>query len=143
MTHVDTDSEPREKFTILIIDDEEEVLFTVSEIIDSLGYNYVTSLSVSNAKSHLQETTKVDAVLTDVQLKGGETGYDVANIILERRLRIPIVMMSGYFNQKSFKKRHSLENYPLIKKPFMIDEIDRILSTVLKKKEPAEQSSAG
>ena len=86
-------STPQE-ITILVVDDEEDVVEIVSHFLREEGYNVLTAFDADEA---LQKAgPDVDAILLDVMLPG-MSGFDIAKRLRGRveTEKIPIIMMTA------------------------------------------------
>ena len=82
------------KFTILIVDDEEEMCLSLSEILTSKGYQTIYTIDPLKV-SMLLEQNHVDLILMDIKMpKLG--GIDLLKIIKRNNFRIPVIMITGY-----------------------------------------------
>jgi CheY-like chemotaxis protein len=81
--------------TILVVDDDREILGLVSDYLCSLGYTVLTAESgvegISAAEAH---SAPIDLLLADVDLPG-MTGVEFAKYFLSRRSDVPLIFMSG------------------------------------------------
>ena len=84
------------KPTVLVVDDEKNILTSVSHILDLEGYQPSVAGSGRIALEKLA-TSRVDAVLLDVRMPEMD-GLEVLTRIRERHGDIPVVMMSGHAN---------------------------------------------
>jgi len=107
--------------TILVVDDDREILALVSNYLCSLGYRVLTAASgaeaMSTAEAHLGP---VDLLLLDVSMPG-MTGVEFAKYFLSRRDGVPVIFMSG------FGESQELESVPdgveFLAKPFSLSEL--------------------
>ena len=94
-------------YTILVVDDDENNLFTVKTLIKE--YIDANVLIADTPKKALQELIKnpVDLIILDVQMKREMDGFELAKIIKERKKteHIPIVFLTGAYIGEDFKKR--------------------------------------
>ena len=86
-------STPQE-ITILVVDDEEDVVEIISHFLREEGYNVVTAYDADEALS--KANPDVDAILLDVMLPG-MSGFDIAKKLRGRveTEKIPIIMMTA------------------------------------------------
>jgi len=79
--------------TILVVDDEQSILATVSRALSLEGYEVEVAGSAEVALDKLAERS-FDAILLDVQLPGMD-GLAMLSAMEERDLSTPVIMMSG------------------------------------------------
>ena len=82
--------------TILVVDDEPEILAVIRHSLESMGYTVVTVAAAAEAV-HLVEggENKIDLMLTDV-IMPGMTGHALAARVQAIDPRIRVLFMSGY-----------------------------------------------
>ncbi|AGK99007.1 hybrid sensor histidine kinase/response regulator [Clostridium pasteurianum] len=94
-------------YTILVVDDDENNLFTVKTLIKE--YIDANVLIADTPKKALQELIKnpIDLIILDVQMKREMDGFELAQIIKGRKKteHIPIVFLTGAYIGEDFKKR--------------------------------------
>ena len=113
---------------VLVVDDQKELNDIISQVLE------IFEFKVSQAESALdainlwhQENRRIDLVLTDV-IMPVNTGFDLADAILEEKPDQDIVFMSGY-DPKTLETRFDLEEgRNFILKPFAMKELLQVLS---------------
>ena len=83
--------------TILVVDDEKEIVTLIREFLKAEGYNVIGAGSADEAFSKIRET-KPDLIIPDLKLPGLD-GQEVAKILKSKEdtAAIPIVMLTGKF----------------------------------------------
>jgi two-component system response regulator PilR (NtrC family) len=110
-----------EKATILIVDDEETMLFLVSEVLKRKGYDVLTANGVSSGlelfKSH---RNKIDLVMIDIRL-GKESGFDLADA-LEKDFKFHRhVFLTAFFWEEKTLEQLLARGKPYFEKPLKFD----------------------
>src|SRR5437868_11476469 len=82
---------------ILLLDDREENLLVRSTILRQKGYSVVTSSSIEDAKSKLDD---IDIAVLDYHLGAGRFGTSVAETLREKRPQVPIIILSATLERK-------------------------------------------
>lgn len=82
---------------VLLLDDREENLLVRSAILKQKGYEVVTSSTVEEAESKLQE---IDIAVLDYHLGAGKFGTDVADTLRQSRPQVPIIILSATLERK-------------------------------------------
>lgn len=95
-TKQSSQSLPRGTETILIVDDEADLLELASHQLRSLGYRILTAENGQQASDILQENPDIDLLFSDVIMPGGINGYDLAQLASSLSSRIKIILTSGY-----------------------------------------------
>ncbi|HEU4386783.1 MAG TPA: hybrid sensor histidine kinase/response regulator, partial [Blastocatellia bacterium] len=115
------DAGPSQCARLLVIDDEESVAFTVSEVLRLEGFIVDTALSGNEAISLLQKT-QYDLILTDLHMEG----VNGISVLAELRRLSPLtiaIVLTGYASIESSIAaiRHGAYDYLI--KPCMIDDL--------------------
>jgi two-component system cell cycle sensor histidine kinase/response regulator CckA len=113
--------------TILLVEDEEPVRELVRRVLQGLGYRVIAAGCPSEAERMLDETDRVDLMLTDVVMPE-LSGYDLALRVRERRPDIGLLFMSGYAHRVSGAETAEGQ---LLKKPFAPEQLARAVRATL------------
>jgi len=115
-------------FTILIVDDEQEMCLSLSEIFSARG---LASLSTSDpgAVAGILEKNDVDLVLLDIAMPQ-QNGIDLLKAIKRRERSLPVIMITGYPSVESAVEamRYGALNFFVkpLKTRQLVAEIERI-----------------
>jgi len=82
---------------VLLLDDREENLLLRSTILRQKGYEVVTSASVEEAKTKLED---IDIAVLDYHLGAGKFGTEVADSLRNKRPKVPIIILSATLERK-------------------------------------------
>jgi len=77
---------------VLLLDDLEDNLLVRSTILRQKGYHVVTSASIEEAESKLND---IDIAVLDYHLGAGKFGTDVAETLRQKRPQVPIIILSA------------------------------------------------
>lgn len=121
--------------SILIVDDEPDMCWVISQIIQSQGLNFVTAYTGEDPCFKLANgdfsVVFLDAKLPDMD------GLDVARRAIKMKEgRPPIVLVSDYHYQDDPVVRNAIADgiiYSFLAKPFTNEEILNILNELLSK----------
>ena len=80
--------------TVLIADDNRDVVFVMSHLLEEAGYTVVSANSTREALQRLDDVGGIELVLSDVRMPG-EDGLALARALRERFPAIPIILMTG------------------------------------------------
>ncbi len=91
--------------TILVVEDEEEVLAVTAESLRELGYHVRTAVNAAQALALLRGDQPIDVLFSDVIIPGGTDGAQLA--VEARRLRpaLKVLLTSGYTAAARASKR--------------------------------------
>ncbi|MEZ6186994.1 MAG: response regulator transcription factor [Planctomycetota bacterium] len=106
--------------TVLVVEDEAHLAVGLRFNLENAGY--VVRL-VDNGKDALQQVEGADLVLLDVNLPGGQDGFEIAREIRKAHNFVPIIMLSAR-NQKEDRIRGldaGADDY--LTKPFDLEEL--------------------
>jgi len=117
--------------TIFIIDDEEEMCLSLSEIIASRGYKTLYT-TVSTSVLEILSEQPIDLIISDVRMPD-LGGMELLKTIAERHSNIPLIMISGYASTEDVVSAIKYGALNFIEKPLdislLLDEIDGCLKT--------------
>ncbi len=82
------------KHTVLVVDDDKQVLGSILLILCASGYKVITGENAADALGRMEREVP-DIVLTDIRMPGMD-GIELAGIIHDRYPEIPILIMTGY-----------------------------------------------
>jgi two-component system response regulator AtoC len=78
--------------SVLLVDDEPGVLYTLSEVLSERGHRVVTAKSGDEALTKLDE---IDAVLTDLTMRGMD-GLELMAQIALRDATLPVILLTAH-----------------------------------------------
>jgi PAS domain S-box-containing protein len=122
---------------ILVIDDEESILYTFEVFLSAEGHEVLTARDYEEALGRIEETD-VDVVFSDILL-GGKTGIDVLGAIKERGLATPVVMMTGYPSLQTASEALRLGAFDYLTKPVVQDTLLRVANVALRYKKVLDE----
>ena len=103
--------------TILVVDDEEEILNIVSENLESIGYKVITANDgIEGLEVEKEYEGKVDLVLSDVVMPGF-TGPEMIRALVKETPNLKYIFMSGFAPQKDNSRTKLPEGATLLAKP--------------------------
>ena len=120
------------KHCILVVDDDEDVLFLMKKTLQSEGYDTTISPNGENIMDIITQSPP-DMILLDIQMKGIDGGT-VCHLIKSNRTTasIPVLMFSANENIASITKECGADGY--IRKPFesakFKEKMEQILNPV-------------
>ncbi len=124
---------------ILVIDDNPDIRFLVSNILEEQNYKIRTAANYDQA---VLEITKrlPDLAILDIKLdKPDKDGIDLLKLIIKKNKNIPVIMISGHATVKVAVEAIRLGAYEFIEKPFskekILNYVNRGLESSLLKKE--------
>ena len=107
--------------TVLIVEDEHQICELLSDILDGAGFDAHCVGSDKAAYSVLSGgVRRYSAILLDVNLGEGTTGFDVARFARQMSPGLPVLYVSGHASEDSFKA-FGVPGSAFIAKPFDAD----------------------
>ncbi len=114
---------PRGRERILVVDDEEDIRWTLSEMLQSLGYSTQAAEGGPDALERFrQDPNGFDLVITDMTMPK-LTGLDLARSIHVLRPSAPVVLCSGFSDRLEPQSLEAAGIHEFVQKPFAIAEL--------------------
>ena len=117
---------------ILVVDDEESILYTFDSFLSDEGHEVVAARDYEEALRRIADADP-DVVFSDIIL-GGKTGIDVLRAVKERGLTSPVVMMTGYPTLDTATEAVRLGAFDYVTKPVVQRVLLRIANLALRHK---------
>jgi two-component system OmpR family response regulator len=115
---------------VFVVDDEALILLTIEHALEDGGFDHRTAMSGEEANSLFAEHGETcRALITDVNLGGDVTGWDVARNARERFPNLPVVYVTG--DSAHEWAAHGVPNSILVGKPFVAAQIVNAVATLL------------
>ncbi len=128
--------------TILVVDDEPDMLRLVEAILLEQGYRVILAKGADNAIRAFEKMPKrPDLILTDVVMPG-MSGPALVDHLLGLDPNIRVLFMSGYDDRQIVQKYVVERGFALIPKPFTLQKLGAVVAEVLHNTPESQQSSA-
>lgn len=127
----------KNKFDILIIDDEKVVIDSIIKIASLANYSVDFSFDANEALTKLKQN-EYDLIICDIMLPEKD-GFQLLETIQNFNIETPVIMTTGYSTIDNAVKSLYLGAIDFIPKPFSIDEMQSLLSRGLKYKSFLQQ----
>ena len=128
--------------TILLVDDEADVLATAREMLEGQGYEILDALNAEEAvRVAAAHHGPIDLLLTDVVMPGA-SGQDLALLLGLQRPDLRVLYMSSFSIVKGQRQFAEVENglelgAPIILKPFTPERLMEKVQEVFAAKPPS------
>ncbi|MEW6571292.1 MAG: sigma-54 dependent transcriptional regulator [Nitrospirota bacterium] len=106
---------------VLIVDDEEGIRDSLSDILQDEGYHVVSTDSGEEAIKTLRERNP-DLILLDIWLPGKD-GIQTLEEIRDFKPNLPVIMISGHGNVELAVKATKMGAYDFLEKPLSLDRV--------------------
>lgn len=119
--------------TILLVEDNLEVLSAFKATLTKSGYRVISADSGDQALEIFKASPVVDLLLTDIVMPGAVQGTDLAQEIRELQPDLPVIFMSGYSSEPTVQGDDPHPNDIRLMKPvrrkILLRSISKALST--------------
>jgi len=117
--------------TILVVEDNPEVLEVTEKLLRELGYQPVGCSTAEGAMEFLKGALEPDLLLTDLILPGGMSGAGLVARARERNPGLSVLLMSGFPGVVQRELESMPEQLPILEKPFTGAELARKIQNAL------------
>jgi len=124
--------------TILVVEDNPDVRQVAVSLLRQLSYRTIEAETAAAALDVLAAATDVALVFSDVVLPGPTDGLELARMVAERHPNIPVVLTTGYT-----KVFDADPEFPVLRKPYQISALGRIIHQALNAPAPTQSVAAG
>jgi CheY-like chemotaxis protein len=118
----------RDRSVILVVDDEEKIRNLIGDQLEAVGYEVILAASGDDAFEILQETLRIDLIVTDVKMPGAINGFDLVQKALASRPHLRTIIISGYTGESTQRTGHADR---FIQKPFTLWSLENEVSILL------------
>lgn len=115
--------------TVLIVDDEEIILESLTQYLSERGFNVIGVESLSAARKVLLEKS-IDLVLLDIKLPDG-IGLELLNDVAKMEEKPIVIVMTAYGTVDTAVSAMKKGVYDFIQKPFRTKDIELIIRLAL------------
>ncbi|MBV8337784.1 MAG: MASE4 domain-containing protein [Alphaproteobacteria bacterium] len=113
--------------TILIVEDDADVLAVTAESLRDLGYRVITAVNATGALEILRSRQPVDLLFSDVIIPGGTDGVQLAAEARRIRPELKVLLTSGY-TAAALSQEHGLpDTLEVVGKPYQREELAKKL----------------
>ena len=128
-------SDPATQPCVLLVEDEALLLDDLKSALEEGGFRVLAASNGTEALALLErEIVSIGALVTDVNLGEGPTGWDLAHVARERNAELAVVYASG--GHESDWAVNGVPRSVFIAKPFATAQIVVAVSTLLNLAEP-------
>jgi two-component system cell cycle sensor histidine kinase/response regulator CckA len=117
--------------TILIVEDEPDLLDLLTELLEMESYTIFRASSGEEALEIWKKSSdKIDLLLTDLTLPRGMTGIELAKNFQQQKPSLKILYSSGHTAEMLIKKYALPENSHFLQKPFQPNVLGKVIQNV-------------
>ncbi len=131
----DTDTQepemPTGNETILVVDDEADLLQLACQYLSDLGYHIYHAENAAKALEILTEENNIDMLFSDVVMPGGTNGYQLAQQATQQRPDLKVLLTSGFTSKTIAQNGQAMFSEHLLNKPYRKAELAQRVRRVL------------
>ena len=106
---------------VLLVDDNEDILGLAAEVLETLGYDVITTRTGFEALAILRDNSRISILFTDIQMPGME-GEELAEIAAASRPDLRVIFASGFTRPSA--------DAPFLQKPYKTADLVGLLPPV-------------
>ena len=129
MAKGETPTHTQATHTLLVVDDERSLRFSIGEWARDMGFAALEAASGAEALEHVKEQS-VDVVLLDLKLNT-EDGMDVLRRLREEDPAVPVLMLTGHGSVEHAVQATKLGAYDFLQKPPNLDHLGVLVTRAI------------
>jgi len=114
---------------VLVVDDEPDVLDTLRDMLESLGYEAITATTGEEAIAAMI-TVRPQVVFLDLRMPG-ISGLEALSYFREHHRRVPVIVITGSIQQEVARHARAGGAFEVVGKPFDMDTLHRLLARAM------------
>ena len=114
---------------VLLVDDDEDLLFLISEYLGAYGIEFDLAESAAQARKRLKYC-EYDLIISDLNMPG-ESGFDLFRSVSSRYPGLPFILMSGNRDPRLRREAVSMGICNFLEKPFLLSDLKRIITDLV------------
>jgi signal transduction histidine kinase len=118
-------SRPQGSGRVLFVEDDALVREVVVRGLEEAGFEVLVAPSGDQALAMLEGGLDADVVFSDIVMPGKVSGIDLAGLLRERRPRLPVVLATGYTDQRA-----NIPGVQVLAKPYEIGQLVELLASL-------------
>ena len=130
-TNPPKDFSPRLGGTVLVVDDEPDLLEVAVAYLEDMGFTAMQANDGASALNTIAEHGEIDLMVTDIVMPGGINGAELAKRARLVRPGLKIIFSSGFPAEALAERSMSLVEGPLLRKPYQREEFATIIHRVM------------
>jgi CheY-like chemotaxis protein/anti-sigma regulatory factor (Ser/Thr protein kinase) len=120
---------------VLVVEDDDVVRLIGSTMLESLGFEVLTSVNADEALAVLVDDSAFDVVFTDMMMPGSMGGLGLAQTVERLYPSLQVVLTSGWSDAELPKDTR--RDRPFLLKPYTLDDLEQAFSRVLQARSTA------
>jgi DNA-binding NtrC family response regulator len=120
--------------TVLIIEDDVQVLMLAESVLQRAGYDTLTAATVGEAQALISSDQKLDLVVTDITLNDhSEAGLSIGKVVEQSHDGVPVLYVSGREVTDGMRELF-VSNSRFLPKPYTEHQLIHAVADLLGKK---------
>ena len=121
--------------TILVVDDEPRIRQVAARWLERDGYTVLQAQDAESALEHIEGVNgEIDVLFSDIVMPGKMDGRDLANSVSTLFPDMSIQLTTGYEHERQHRALGSGKDFPVISKPYDLQELSSTIRGLLAKK---------
>jgi PAS domain S-box-containing protein len=117
--------------TILLVDDEDFLRDVLREMLEAFGYAVMTAPDAPKALDLIAGTERIDLLVTDIGLAGGQSGTQLAERVRSSKPGVKTLFITGYAEDAAVRSGNLPPGTQILVKPFGLDIFCRRVRQIL------------
>jgi PAS domain S-box-containing protein len=113
--------------TVLIVDDQLDLLDITAELFRTMGYEALTATNGAEALEVLERAPQIDILFTDVIMPNSISGIELAQITRQRHPATKIILASGHPFPALTSNQQLSKEFAFLNKPYQLSDLAKIL----------------
>ncbi|MFM0672198.1 hybrid sensor histidine kinase/response regulator [Paraburkholderia sediminicola] len=113
--------------TVLLVEDEADLLSGAAELFRSIGYEVVTAANGTEAADILSTRADIDIVFSDIVMSHGLNGIELARLIRANYPAVRVVLTSAYPIAALRREHGELGEFVFVHKPYRLSDVARAM----------------
>ena len=119
--------EPKELFTVLVVEDEAYLRFNIADNLRDAGFAVLEAANADEAIAILEVRSDIRLVFTDVNMPGSMDGLRLAAFVRDRWPPIKLIVASG---QTAPDAADLPEGVPFVSKPYHLPDLLKTIAGI-------------
>lgn len=119
--------EAMELESVLIVEDETDLMDVASELFRSMGYEVITASNGTDALDILERKAHIDILFTDVMMPNGMNGIELARFAAQRYPAMKVILASGYTLPSLRAQYGDIDKFTFMSKPYRLSDLAKKL----------------
>ena len=118
--------------TILLVDDDPDVLEVIGETLSTFGYKVIPSPDAETALFIIKNRADIDLVITDLRMPGMD-GIELYAKLRKELPSVPVIILTAYGSVETYLQSLSQGVFEYLNKPFQLEELNHVVKSVLQR----------